>query len=219
MKKNVSIIGGADGPTSIFVVGRKEKNILKRIKITFLNRQYKRKRALAAKSIVPDAHTIEEVIQYIQQRYSAVEADSSYPYYQSRKRSMKYDLIRRHNPELLGEEKKFFPPADLNDKQAVLEWQQQLDAWFRECQEKTDAVPYEVFPTDYHLFIINKGELGSLEIEMDTFCPHLSVSYSGDKKIMAPILKDIYLYFGVSKEDIDHQTERYMFLLTALTFE
>ena len=67
MKKNVSIIGGADGPTSIFVVGRKEKNILKRINITFLNRQYKRKRALAATSIVPDAHTIEEVIQYIMQ--------------------------------------------------------------------------------------------------------------------------------------------------------
>lgn len=218
MKKNVSIIGGADGPTSIFVVGRKEKNILKRIKITFLNRQYKRKRALAEKSIVPDAHTIEEAIQYIQHRYCAVEADCSYPYYQSRKQSMKYDLIRRHNPELLGEEKQILPPADSNDQQAVSKWQQQIDAWFKECQEKTDAIPYEVFPTDYHLFIINKGNLGSLEVEMDTLHPTLSISYSGDHKIMQPILKDIYLYFGVSKEDIDRRTERYTSLLSALTF-
>lgn len=218
MKKNVSIIGGADGPTSIFVVGHKEKNILKRVKMAFFNKQYKRKRALAEKSIVPDAHTIEEVIQYIQQRYDAVEADCSYPYYQSRKRSMKYDLIRRHNPELLGEEQQFFPPADLNDQQAVSEWQQQIDAWVKECQKRTDAVPYEMFPTDYHLFIINMEEKGSLEIEADTLYPNLSISYSGDRKVMEPILKDIYLYFGVSKEDIEHRTERYTSLLSALTF-
>lgn len=103
-------------------------------------------------------------------------------------------------------------------KQAVSKWQQQIDAWFKECQEKTDAIPYKVFPTDYHLFIINKGNLGSLEVEMDTLRPTLSISYSGDPKIMQPILKDIYLYFGVSKEDIDHRTERYTSLLSALTF-
>ncbi|MBD5548441.1 MAG: sodium ion-translocating decarboxylase subunit beta [Lachnospiraceae bacterium] len=218
MKKNVSIIGGADGPTAIFVAGRKEKNLLKRIKIAFLNRQYKRKRALAEKSIIPDAHTLEEVIHYIQQRYDAVEADCPYPYYLSKKRSMKYNLIKRLNPKLLGEEKQILPPADFNDRQAVSEWQQQIDAWIKECQEKTDAVSYEVFPTDYHLFIINKGNLGSLEVEMDTLHPTLSISYSGDHKIMQSILKDIYLYFGVSKEDIDRRTERYTSLLSALTF-
>lgn len=218
MKNNVSIIGGADGPTSIFVVGRKEKNILKRIQMAFSNRKYKKKRSLAEKSIVPNAHTIEEVIQYIQQRYNAARADCSYPYYHSRKRSMKYHLIRRKNPDLLGEEKQFLPPEDWNDQQAVLEWHQKLDDWTEECQRRADAVPYEVFPTDYHLFIINKGELGSLEVEMDALCPYLSVSYSGDKKVMEPILRDIYLYFGVSQEDIDHRTERYGSLLAALSF-
>lgn len=219
MRDNVSIIGGADGPTSIFIAGRKEKNILTRIKMAFFNRKYKKKRALAEKSIVPNAHTIEEVIQYIGQRYNAVEADSSYPYYQSRKRSMKYDLIRRSHPELLGEEKHFFPPADLNDSQAASKWQEQIELWVNECQQKTDAVPYEVFPTDYRLFIIDKGEMGLLEVELDALYPNLSVSYSGNPKIMKPISKDIYLYFGVSKEDIDRRTDRYISLLSALTFE
>lgn len=221
MKKDVSstsIIGGADGPTSIFLVGRREMNIFQRIKSAFFNGKYKRKRARAKRSIVPGAHTIEETIQYIKKRYHASEADSSYPCYRSRQRSMKYQLIQRNQPELLGDETQFLPPADLNDKQAILQWQQQIDAWMDECMAKADAVPYEVFPTDYHLFVISIQGEGTLEVEIDIQNSSLSISFSGSQKIMNPILKDIYLYFGVSKEDIEHRSERYLSLLTALTF-
>ncbi len=101
--KAVSIIGGADGPTNIFIAGsHKEKNIFRRIKSAYINRKYKRKRALAAKSIFPNPHTIEEVILYIKQQYSAFEADDSYYCYQKRKRDMKMALIQREKPELLG---------------------------------------------------------------------------------------------------------------------
>jgi len=79
------------------------------------------------------------------------------------------------------------------------------------------VIPYEVFPIDYHLFIINKGGHGTLIIELDTFHPNLSASYSGNKKIMEPILKDIYIYFGVSQEDIDYRTNRYEMLLAVLS--
>lgn len=222
MKKAVSaasIIGGADGPTSIFLAGRKEMNILQRVKSTFLNKKYKRKRARAERSIIPGAHTIEETIQYLEKRYHAVEADDSYPFYNSRKRSMKHQLIQRNQPELLGKEKQFLPPADLNDKQAFLAWQQKIDAWADECMARADAVPYDVFPTDYHLFIISIQEEGALEVEIDSINSSLSVSFSGNQKVMKPILKDIYLYFGVSNEDIEHRSERYLSLLTALTFD
>lgn len=225
MKKDasaVSVIGGADGPTSIFLVGRKEMNILQRIKASFFNRKYIRKRARAERtiaSLAPNAHTIEETIQYIRQRYHAAEADSSYPLYNSRKRSMKHQLIQRNQPELLGEEKQFLPPADLNDEQALLAWQQKIDAWADECMARADAVPYDVFPTDYHLFIIDRQDEGTLEVEIDSMNSSLSVSYSGNQKIMEPILKDIHLYYGVSEEDIAHRSERYLSLLGALTFD
>lgn len=225
MKKDVSAvsaIGGADGPTSIFLVGRKEMNIWQHIKASFFNRKYIWKRARAEKtiaSLAPNAHTIEETIQYIRQRYHAAEADSSYPLYSSRKRSMKHQLIQRNQPELLGEEKQFLPPADLNDEQALLAWQQKIDAWADECMARADAVPYDVFPTDYHLFIIDRQDEGALEIEIDSINSSLSVSFSGNQKIMEPILKDIYLYFGVSEEDIAHRSERYLSLLGALTFD
>lgn len=214
--KSYSIIGGADGPTSVFIAGHKEKNIFKRIKMNALNKKNKKKRELAKKSIVPGTHTIEETIRYMKQRYSAVEANSSYLFYNERKKNMKYYLIQSEKSELLGEEKKFPLPEDFNDGQAVREWQRQIDEWTNECQRKADAIPYEVFPTDYHLFIINKGEHGTLEIELDTFYLNFSTSYSGNKKIMEPILKDIHIYFGVSQEDIDYRTSRYEMLLAVL---
>ncbi len=216
--KAVSIIGGADGPTSIFIVGRhKEKNFFRRIKSAYINRKYKRKRALAAKSIHPNPHTIEEVILYIRQQYSAFEADDSYYCYKERKRGMKMALIQREKPELLGGEKHFDPPSDFQNMEAVNKWQRELDDYIHDCERKTELISNEVFPVDYHLFLINKEAQGTLEVEIETLRSLLSISWSGDKKIMEPISKDIYLYYGVSQRDIDEKTERYLGLLACLS--
>ncbi len=215
--KAVSIIGGADGPTSIFIAGRhKEKNIFRRIKAACTNKKYKVKRALAAKSIVPNPHTIEEVILYIKQQYSAIEADDSYYCYNNRERGMKMALIQREKPELLGGEKHFDPPSDFHDMEAVNKWLRKLNDWIHDCEQKTDLISNDIFPVDYHLFLIQKENQGTLEVEIETLRPLLSVSWSGDKKVMEPISKDIYLYYGVSKKDIEEKTERYLSLLACL---
>ena len=214
--KSTSIIGEAEGPTSIFITGQKEKNIFKRLRTIYINKKYRFKRRLAAKSIVPNPHTIDEVIEYIKQRYDACEADESYPHFKERKRGMKMALIQRKRPELLGGEKHFAPPADLNDIQVVKDWQRQIDDWFNDCQRKTDLISNETFPTDYHLFIIRKGDQGTLEVETETVHSVLSISWSGSRKVMNAISKDIYLYYGVSQKDIDKQSERYKSLLTCL---
>lgn len=212
-----SIIGGYDGPTAIFMIGHKEKNLFRRIRFSLRNRKYRKKRARVEKSIVAAPHTIEEVIQYITSRYGAVEADKRYPYYQERKRSMRYSLIQRHKPELLGPQKSIVPPRDFNDEESLKLWQAQIEEWHQECQRRVNAISQEVFPTDYRLFLIHVEEKGTLEIEMDTLCPAISISYSGDKKLMETISKDIYLYFGVSQTDIDNKSPRYLALLTALS--
>ena len=130
---------------------------------------------------------------------------------------MRYALIQRMKPSLLGPQKTFLPPENWENEESVKEWQRQIDEWHQECQKRVDAIPDEVFPTDYHLFLIQKKDHGTLEIEIDTLCPDVSISYSGDKKIMEPIMKDIYLYFGVSQEDIDGKSPRYRALLAALS--
>ena len=45
-------------------------------------------------------------------------------------------------------------------------------------------------------------------------------SYSGNKKVMKQfekISKDLYIYYGVSEDDIKKKTERYLSLVTALS--
>ncbi len=213
----VSIIWGADGPTSIFILGKKgrEKNIFKLFQIWRQNKKYRRKRERARRLITPNAHTIEELIDYIKERYGAVEADASYPYYEERKKGMKYCLIQREKPALLGETKRFLPPEDLTDKEAVIKWQKELEAWTKECQNRADAVPFDCFPTEYHMYVIDRKEEGRLEIELDRFRPTISMSYSG--RAMEQISKDIHLYYGVTKQDIDEESERYKSLLAALS--
>lgn len=66
----MSIIGGADGPTSVFIAGKSGKKPLKaRVKGFF----YKHKRKRVEKQIVPGAHTLEEVVAYAKEKYMAVE--------------------------------------------------------------------------------------------------------------------------------------------------
>lgn len=66
----VSIIGGADGPTSVFMAGKSGKKPLKaRVKSFF----YKCRRKRVEKRIVPSAHTLQEVVDYAKEKYQAVE--------------------------------------------------------------------------------------------------------------------------------------------------
>ena len=66
----IAIIGGADGPTSIFTAGGK-RNLKVRIK----NYLYKNKRKKIEKKIVANTHTLEEVLQYAENTYSAKMSD------------------------------------------------------------------------------------------------------------------------------------------------
>ncbi len=63
----VSIIGGTDGPTSVFIVGKgKEKrSIWQRMQAYF----YRRKKDGVKKSIIANPHTLEETIAYIREVY------------------------------------------------------------------------------------------------------------------------------------------------------
>ena len=65
-KNGVSIIGGADGPTSIFIAGHSEKQPL-RIKIK--NSIYRYKRKKVEKTIVANPHSLFETVQYAKEKY------------------------------------------------------------------------------------------------------------------------------------------------------
>lgn len=65
---SIGIIGGADGPTSVFIAGKKEKIPFKVRVNKYL---YQRKREKMAKKIVPGTHTLDELIAYAKDTYDA----------------------------------------------------------------------------------------------------------------------------------------------------
>lgn len=92
-----------------------------------------------------------------------------------------------------------------------------MDKWEEQAQKIVDMLPPEVVSMDYHMFVLNKGEEGTLEIEIERERQLIQMQYSGDCKVMNAIIKDIHLYYGVSQQDIEEKTERYQNLLAVLT--
>lgn len=148
---SVGIIGGADGPTSVFIGGNREKASLKTRIRDFLSH---RKRKTASKRIVAGAHTLDEMVLYAKRTYGATEAD-------------------RHSQKL---------------------------------------------PAVSRIYTIRIGS-DCLDIETDDAHDTFGVSFAGSKMAMKRFrktAKDLYLYYGVSEDDIAGQTERYLSLLSIL---
>lgn len=140
-KSAVSIIGGADGPTSIFIAGETGKRSLK---VRIRNIIYKYKRRIVETKVSANAHTLEEF----------------YHLYEL-KNEVKYES--GHEPGIDG---------------------------------------------------------GYIEMGIDYIWNILGISYSGGRKArkrFEKISRDLYVYYGVSEEDIRNKTERYSALVTALS--
>ena len=210
-KSGVSIIGGADGPTSIFIAGRAQKRPLK-VRIRSILYRFKRKRA--EKKVVAGEHTLDELVQYAKNSYNLIETNSSERKYIEQQNNLKESLILQHKPEILGEMKDIPKPNIYNEK-SIREYLCKIEA----RREMIAEMPDNVIPMNFHLYEIRIGD-DSLEMNIDSIWNILAISYSGNKKVMKQfqkISKDLYIFYGVSEDDIKKKTERYLSLVTALS--
>ena len=210
-KSGVSIIGGADGPTSIFIAGRAQKRPLK-VRIRSILYRFKRKRA--EKKVVAGEHTLDELVQYAKNSYNLIETNSSERKYIEQQNNLKESLILQHKPEILGEMKDIPKPNIYNEK-SIREYLYKIEA----RREMIAEMPDNVIPMNFHLYEIRIGD-DSLEMNIDSIWNILAISYSGNKKVMKQfqkISKDLYIFYGVSEDDIKKKTERYLSLVTALS--
>ena len=210
-KSGVSIIGGADGPTSIFIAGRAQKRPLK-VRIRSILYRFKRK--IAEKKVVAGEHTLDELVQYAKNSYNLIETNSSERKYIEQQNNLKESLILQHKPEILGEMKDIPKPNIYNEK-SIREYLCKIEA----RREMIAEMPDNVIPMNFHLYEIRIGD-DSLEMNIDYIWNILAISYSGNKKVMKQfqkISKDLYIFYGVSEDDIKKKTERYLSLVTALS--
>ena len=208
--ESVSIIGGVDGPTSVFLAGRTGKRSWK---VRIRNRIFQLRRKWIARRIRPSAHTLEEVVLFVKQHYGAREASRESRAYREQRECLKSALIGRYRPELLGELRTILRP-DIYNEESIQEMFDQM----QKQKERAAQIPDDQFPMDYHIYQIRlKG--GRMEIEIDFQWDIFGVSFSGDKKAMKSLKRlsrRLYMYYGVSEKDIRNHSERYSSLLTVL---
>ena len=210
-KSEVSIIGGADGPTSIFIAGKTQKRSLK---VKMQNAIYKHKLKRAEKKIVAGAHTLNELVQYATNKYDVVEINVAERKYIVQRINLKESLILQHKQEVLGEMKDI-PTPDISNEESVRQYLDKIKA----RSEMIAEMPDDIIPMNFHLYEIRIGD-DVLEMEIDYIWNIFGISYSGNRKAIKQfekISKDLYLYYGVSEDDIKKRTERYSSLVAVLS--
>lgn len=208
---SVSIIGGADGPTSIFIAGKGGK-----VKLTTRIQNYfrKLKRNRLKKQITANPHTLEEVVELLKREYGAVEVSQQSFNYQEQRKCLKASLVMRHRPDLLGELMDLKPPEGEN-VEALKTFLGQI----QEREKMAAEIADDIFPIDFHIYEIKWSENDRMQIGVETVWQVLDGSFSGDKKTMKQLrklYKKIYWYYGVTAEDIKNETERFKSLLGVL---
>ncbi len=214
MKKSangVSIIGGADGPTSIFIAGKSKKFNLKHEIKKYL---YKQRRAQVEKTIVANPHTLLEVVKFMREKYGAIQVSEQSQSYIEERDCLKESLIIQHKPELLGELAQIAKPVN-RDEDSLREFWKKLEERSQKAREVSD----DDFLMDFHIYEISVPDVGKMRVMIDAKWDVFGCSYSGSKKGMEKlksIAKELYVYYGVTKRDIQERTQRYSALVTEL---
>lgn len=208
---SVSIIGGSDGPTSIFIAGKGG-----RVKLTtrIQNHFRKLKENRIKRRITANPHTLEEVVDWLKREYGAVEVSQKSHNYQEQRKCLKASLIMRHRPDLLGELKDLEPPEG-EDAKALKAFCEQMQKREKIAAETAD----DFFPLDFHIYEIKCPGNGRMQVGVETIWQVFDGSFSGDRQTMKQLrklFKKIYLYYGVTAEDIKNETERFKSLLMIL---
>ena len=113
MKKAVHVIGGADGPTSIFLAGKTGKKSFKQ-KID--NCMYRQKRKRIARRILPGTHSIKQVVSYMTKKYNAKEISEQSILYQEQRKCLRENLILIKKAELVGDVAVIAKPDAYNEE-------------------------------------------------------------------------------------------------------
>lgn len=210
-RKNVVILSGADGPTSIFLAGKR-----KRLSLIewFKDWRNQRKQKKIKKTITVNPHSMEEVVRYAKAKYHAVELTSDARNFMEERRSHKEGLVFLKRPDLLEGLQKVQKPKEYNDK-TIARMEQQIEIRSKQIA----ALPEDELPMDFHLYEIRKGN-EEIEMAVDFYWNILNISHQGDRKTWKQgdeIVKDLYRYYSVTRKDVEENSERYKNLVTVLS--
>ena len=209
MARSNNNIGKPDGPTSYFILSRDSKLTLKQ-KIQKTRFQLKKK--WIEKHISAGGHTMDEVCQYVQEKYGFEEVTGKSVGNQYEYEEMRTSFMITHAPELLGEYAKH-PELKGHSEEEIRDFMAQVEV----RKEIAKNVPKEKFDIDFHKFEKKIGDT-DMHIIIEKKYNHIGGGASGKKTIKEfhKIYKDVYRYYGVTREDIANKTKRYDMVVRTL---
>lgn len=211
-----SLIGSIDGPTAIFIGGKKSG--ISGVRQLLYNTKQKKKRSRIEKTIKANAHTLDEVLQYAVEKYGANESDVNSRIYRIKKSECKSGLVQNRSPELLQGIPQVQPLSqkEAQNQEKLKEWFDKIEKQAEQISNVIQLIPESVFPMDFHLYCI-QTEAGELEIEIERNREYFAINCSGSNlKELIKIQKELYLYYGVSANDIKSKSIRYNTLVMIL---
>lgn len=194
MKKSasaVSVIGGADGPTSVFLLKKNAKLTLRhKIQIT----KNKIKRFYVGKTLSCESHGLDEVMDYIVNRYGFAEVDKDAEEYAEEYKQMRASFIIQYAPELLGEsttctELKSESPED-------------VEVYIRQNEERMQRameIPSTEFDIDFHKFKKSFDDINdTMHIAIEKSMHILAVGLPEIKRWLNAFRRSIKMYTDIT---------------------
>ncbi len=204
-------ISKPDGPTAYFILGGENKKTTLRQR--FHKWRYNIRKAWAAKRITANPHTLDEVCEYIKTKYGFIEIAQDTDEYLEEYREMRAGLLMQHAPELLGELSKM-PKLEGRSEEDIKRYMEAVE----ERKKLAFQVPQEAFDIELHKFGKRTGD-NEFHVLVEKRYPYIGGGASGSTRTVHridKIMKDIYRYYGVTKEDIESKSKRYEELLRTL---
>lgn len=204
MKEGNTGMKGSDGPTAVFVAGRKSGKVS--LKQRIRRYVYGIRTAQVERRLKVGAHTLNQVCGYLVNELGYRELEKDHPDYQEEYEEMRASMILQYKPELLED------PAAMEDltahtQEAVNEYLERMKL----RRESAKKIPAEVFDIDFHKFVKEEGGNES-HFMVETTHHYIGGGASGNtgtvKKYQREF-KQVYRYYGVTQEDMDNKTERY----------
>lgn len=205
------MIGGSDGPTAVAVIKKNPKLTLQQ---KFGKCRYKIKKAYVERTIKTNSHSLDEVIEYMVNHHGFTELDHDEVYQEYNE--MRASFILQYMPELLGEYSTM-PSLRSESPEDILAHLKH----FHERQQRALEIPIDKFDIDFHKFQLALDDPNNdIYITIEKRFAYIGGGASGSKKTVKRfqhIYKDVYRYYGVTKEDIKNKSKRYEEVIRALT--
>lgn len=209
-----TVIGGADGPTSIILLGHGRQGPGGTLKQKVQSKLFLLRKKRIAKSLKADPHTMDEVIERAKDRWGYTDIGRDSEEYETQYTQMRASFIMMYRPELQGELSER-PKLEGQDEESLKRFMDLL----AQRQKAAGEIPTELFDIDLCILERRNGE-SAFQLIFEKNYGYIGGSASGgstrEMKKYNREFRDIYRYYGVAQTDIDARTRRYEELLKTL---